>query len=175
MRGSGSKSGNPCAKLTALSGPCRARLRRVISRMTDSVKLCDVSDRPSDLLVSGIGKLQLQDGARAREAAHRALQASLPPTADVAGPARLGEEVEDVGPAEKPDHLAAPDHRHAAYALADEQPGRLVDPGFLRDRYDARAHDVARGLALLGEDVGLGHDADDVTFIGDDRRPGDAL
>src|SRR2546427_6987168 len=175
MRMSGSKSGNPCAKLTAFSGPCRARLRRVISRMTDSVKLCAFSDRPIDLLVSGIGTLQLQVGARAREAAHRALQASLPPTANVAGPARLGEEVEDVGPAEKPDHLAAPDHRHAAYALADEQPGRLVDAGFLRDRYDARAHDVPRGLALLGEDVSLRNDADHVPLVGDDGRARDPL
>src|SRR5256885_5433807 len=143
MRASGSKSGNPCAKLTALAGPCRARLRRVISRMTDSVKLCAFSERPIDDLMSGISTLQLQVGARAREAAHRALQAALPPTADVAGPTRFGEEVEDVGPAEESDHLAAPDHGHAADAFADEQPGRLVDPGFLRHRYDARAHDVA--------------------------------
>src|SRR2546428_5308583 len=175
MRGSGSKSGNPCAKLTALSGPCRARLRRVISRMTDSVKLCAFSDRPIDLLVSGIGTLQLQVGARAREAAHRALQAALPPTANVAGPARLGEEVEDVGPAEKPDHLAAPDHRHAAYALADEKPGRLVDPGFFGDRDDARPHDLARRVSLLREDVRLGDDADHVPLVGDDRRTRDPL
>jgi len=33
------KSGKPWAKLTAFSGPLRARLRRVISRMTLSVKL----------------------------------------------------------------------------------------------------------------------------------------
>ena len=36
---------------------------RVISRMTDSVKLCAFSDRPIDDLVSGIGTLQLQVGA----------------------------------------------------------------------------------------------------------------
>src|SRR5881296_3565903 len=138
MRASGSKSGNPCAKLTAFSGPCRARLRRVISRMTDSVKLCAFSESPIDELMSGIGTLQLQVGARAREAAHRALQAPLPPTAHVARPPRFGEEVEDVGPAEEPDHLAASDDGHAANPLADQEPGRLVDAGFLGDRDDAR-------------------------------------
>jgi len=35
----GGKSGKPWAKLTARSGPFNARLRRVISRMTLSVKL----------------------------------------------------------------------------------------------------------------------------------------
>src|SRR5438094_7882847 len=175
MRASGAKSGTPCAKLTAFAGPCSARLRRVISRMTDSVKLCAFSDRPIDDLVSGIGTLQLQVGARGREAPHRALQAALPPAANVAGPARLGEEIEHVGPAEESDHLAAPDHRHAAYALADEKPGRLVDPGFLGDRDDARTHDLARGLSLLREDVRLGDDADHVALVGDDRRTRDPL
>jgi hypothetical protein len=48
MRASGSKSGKPWAKLTALSGPFRARFKRVISRMTDSVKLCAFSDCRAD-------------------------------------------------------------------------------------------------------------------------------
>src|SRR2546426_877850 len=125
MRASGSKSGNPCAKLTAFSGPCSARFRRVISRMTDSVKLCAFSDRPIDDLVPGIGALQLQVGARAREAAHRALQAALPPAAYLAGPARLGEEVEHIRPAEESDHLAASDHRHAAARWSDSSAGRM--------------------------------------------------
>src|SRR5438552_1513638 len=114
MRASGSKSGNPCAKLTAFSGPCSARLRRVISRMTDSVKLCALSERPIEDLMSGIGTLQLQVGARAREAAHRALQAALPPTANVARPPGLGEEIEHVRPAEKSDHLAAAEDQAGA-------------------------------------------------------------
>src|SRR5438552_14624093 len=99
--------------------------------MTGSGMVRAVRDRPIDDLVSGIGTLQLQVGARAREAPHRALQAALPPAAHVARPPSLGEEVEHVGPAQESDHLAAPDHRHPAYALADEKPGRLVDPGFL--------------------------------------------
>src|SRR5690348_6558275 len=94
MRESGSKSGNPCAKLTARCGPCRARFRRVISRMTDSVKLW--AFRETGVLVSRIGSLQAQVGARARVAAHWALEAALPPTAHVALPACLGEEVEHV-------------------------------------------------------------------------------
>src|SRR6266508_1616570 len=173
MRGSGSKSGKPWAKLTAFAGPWRARFSRVISRMTDSVTLCALSEVP--VLVSGIGTLQAQVGARAGVAACRLLEAALPPTADVARPAGLGEEVKDIGPAEQADHLAAADHRHATDALADEETGCLIDPGFLGDRDDARAHDVARGLALLGEDVRLGHDADDVALVGDDRSAGDVL
>src|SRR5690348_7383274 len=176
MRGSGSKSGKPWAKLTALSGPCSARLRRVISRMTDSVKLCAFSDwRIAPRLVSGIGSLQVKIRAGAREAPHRALEAALPPAADVAGPTRLGEEVEDVRAAEQAHHLPAADHRHAADALADEEPCRLVDARLLGDRDHARAHDVARRLAALGEHVGLGHDADDVALVADDRRARDVL
>src|SRR5438477_16716 len=172
---SGSKSGNPWAKLIARSGPCRARLRRVISRMTDSVKLSAFSERPIEDLVSGISTLQVQLGARARVAARGPFQAPLPPAADRARPPRLGEEVEHVGAAEEADHLAAPDDRHAADAFADEQPRRLVDSGLLGDGDDARAHDVARDLSLLGEDVRLGNYADDVTLVGDDRRTRDAL
>src|SRR5213594_1449533 len=176
MRGSGSKSGNPWAKLTALSGPWSARLRRVISRITDSVKLWAFSDwRIAAPSMSGISPLQAKVGARAREALWRPLETSLPPAADLAGPARLGEEVEDVGPAQEADHLAPADHGHAAYALADQQPRRLVDPGLLGDGDDSRTHDVARRLAPLGEDVGLGDDADDVTFVGDHGGAGDVL
>src|SRR5690348_3661094 len=171
IRGSGSKSGKPCAKLTALSGPCRARFRRVISRMTDSVKLCALSES----LMSGISALQDEFGARARKAARRPLEASLPPTTHAAGPPRLGEEIEHVGAAQQSDHLAAADDRHAPNALADQQSGRFIDSRFLGDGDDARAHDVARGLAFLGEDVGLGDDADDMAFVRDHGRPGDAL
>src|SRR2546429_5672230 len=149
-RPSGSKSGNPWAKLIARSGPCRARLRRVISRMTDSVKLSAFSERPIEDLVSGISTLQVQLGARARVAARGPFQAPLPPAADRARPPRLGEEVEHVGAAEEADHLAAPYDRYAADPFADEQPRRLVDPGLLGDGDDARAHDVARDLSLLG-------------------------
>src|SRR5690348_12482469 len=173
MRGSGSKSGNPCAKLIARSGPCSERFRRVISRMTDSVNdsaLCE-----SRMLVPGISSLQDEVGARARVAAGRSLEASFPPAADAARPSRLRVEIEHVGAAEKADHLAAADHRHAPYTLADQKPRRLVDAGLLRDRDDARAHDLARSLSLLGEDVGLGDDADDVPFVRDDRRARDVL
>src|SRR2546421_8225426 len=100
MRASGSKSGKPCAKLTAFSGPCSARLSRVISRITDSVKLCAFSERPIGS-VSGIGPLQVQCGARAGVAACGALEAPLPPAADIACPPRLGEEVEHVGAAQE--------------------------------------------------------------------------
>src|SRR5205814_9624683 len=120
MRGSVSKSGNPCAKLTAFSGPCSARLSRVISRITDSVKLCAFSERRI-CSVSGIGPLQVQGGARAGVAACGPFEASLPPAADIARPSRLGEEVQHVGAAQETDHLAAPDHRHAPDALYDEQ------------------------------------------------------
>src|ERR1041384_8485971 len=119
MRASGSKSGKPCAKFTAFCGPCMARLRRVISRMTDSVKLWAFRDTSPEDLVSGICTLQPQVGARAGEATRRPLQAALPPSAHVARPSRLGEEVEHVRAAEQTDHLAAADPRHAAAAPAD--------------------------------------------------------
>src|SRR5712692_2820872 len=157
MRGSGSKSGKPCAKLTALSGPLSARFSRVISRITDSVKLCAFRDRPIVFSVSGIGALQVKLGARAGKASCRALEAALPPPADVAGPARLGEEIEHIGSAQQTDHLAAPDPRHATDPLPDQKARRLVDAGFLGDRDDARTHDVARDLTFLGEDVRLRH------------------
>src|SRR5690242_5093037 len=173
MRESGSKSGNPCAKLIARSGPCSERLRRVISRMTDSVNdsaLCE-----SRMLVPGISSLQDEVGARARVAAHRSLEASLPPPADAACPPRLGVEVEHVGAAEEADHLAPTDDRHAPDALSDQESSGLVDAGLLRDRDDAWAHDLARRLSLLGENVGFGDDAHDVAFVGDHRRARDVL
>src|SRR6266849_7706713 len=173
MRGSVSKSGNPCAKLTALSGPFSARLSRVISRMTDSVKLCALSERTAEFSVPGIGSLQVEGGAGAGEATRGTLETALPPAAHVAGPACLGEEVEHVRATQQSGHLAASDHGHAADALADEKARRLVDACFFGDRDDARAHDVARGLAFLGEDVSLGDDADHVAFRGDDRRTSD--
>src|SRR5438445_763736 len=52
---------------------------------------------------------------------------------------------------------------------------RLVDARLLRDRDDTRAHDVARDLSLLGEDIRLRNDADHMTFIGDNGRARDAL
>src|SRR2546429_6509994 len=93
-RPSGSKSGNPWAKLIARSGPCRARLRRVISRMTDSVKISAFSERPIEDLVSGISALQVELGARAREATRGPFQAQLPPPAARTRPPRLVGEYE---------------------------------------------------------------------------------
>src|SRR5689334_1188020 len=100
--------------------------------MTDSVKLCAFSDcltAPGS--VAGIGALQAKLGARARETSRRPFETALPPAADGARPARLGEEVEHVGTAEQADHFAAADHRHAANALADQQARRLVDARLL--------------------------------------------
>src|SRR5581483_2634931 len=175
MRGSVSKSGKPCAKLIARSGPLSERLRRVISRMTDSVKLSAFSERRAKASVSRIRALQVDVGARAREAALGALESALPAPAHRARPARLCEEIEDVRTAEETDHLAPLDDGHAADALAGEKPGSLVDARVLGDRDDVRAHDVARQLALLGEHVDLGDDADHESISADDRRAGDAL
>src|SRR5437879_12509667 len=118
MRGSVSKSGKPWAKLMARSGPLRARFKRVISRMTDSVKLRALSERRS---VARIGALQSDLRARARVAAFRHLKPALPTPADIAGPARAGEELEHVRTAEQADHLAEFHHRHAADARPDPQ------------------------------------------------------
>src|SRR5713101_447534 len=172
IRGSVWKSGKPCAKLMARSGPLRARFKRVISRMTDSVKLWAFRERRS---VPRIGALQANVGARARVAAFRHLQPVLPAPADVASPPRAGEEVEHVGTAQEAHHLAALDDRHAADPLADEKARRLVDAGVLADRDDVRAHDVARDLSLLGEHVHLGDDAGHVSFTSDHRRARDVF
>src|SRR3981081_4185018 len=98
MRPSVLKSGKPWAKFTARSGPFSWRFSRVISRMTDSVKLCAFSERRScgGFSVPGIGALQGEVRARARVATVRFLQAALPPAAHLARPPRLGEEVEHV-------------------------------------------------------------------------------
>src|ERR1700682_5508737 len=174
MRSSVLKSGNPWAKFTALSAPLSCRFSRVISRMTDSVKLCAFSESRIGS-VSWISPLQLEVGARARVAAHGPLQAALPPAADLARPSRLGEEVEHVRAAQQADHLAAFDHRHPPYALADQQSRGLVDPRLLGDGHDTLAHDVARHLAFLREHVGLRDDADHVPFAGHDGRARDSL
>ena len=96
MRGSVAKSGNPWAKLIALSGPLTCRLRRVISRMTDSVKLWAFIERRAAGSVTRICPLQPDVRARARVAPLGLLQPALPATADVAGPAGGGEEIEHV-------------------------------------------------------------------------------
>src|SRR5712692_1860817 len=159
MRASVSKSGKPCAKFTARSGPFSSRLRRVISRITDSVKLSALSDWLRLVRsVPRICALQMKVGAGTGVTAHRALKAALPPTANGACPPGLGEELEHVGAAKEADHLAGADHRHAANPLADEQPGSLVDPRLLGDLDHPLAHDVARDLPVLGEDVGLRND-----------------
>src|SRR5205823_3359290 len=139
-RASVSKSGKPCAKLTAFCGPCIARFRRVISRMTDSVKLWAFRETSPAALVSGIGALQPQVDARAGVAARRTLQASLPPAAHVARPARLGEEVEHIGAAQQADHLAPANYRHAPDALADQKTRGLVDASLLGHGDDTLAH-----------------------------------
>src|SRR5579859_6331399 len=175
IRGSVSKSGNPCAKFTARSGPLSCRLRRVISRMTDSVKLWAFSDSRRTRLMSRIGTLQVEVGARTRIAAGRPFQAALPPAAHFARPAGLGEEIEHVRTAQQADHLPAADHRHAANPLADQQARRLVDPGVLGHRDHVRTHDVPGHLALLAEDIGLGHDADHVPLARDHGRARDVL
>src|SRR5205823_6211 len=112
-RGSVSKSGMPCAKLMARSGPFSSRLSRVISRMTDSAKLSAFRERRTPRSVSRIGALQVDVGARAGETAFRPLQAPFPTAAHVAGPAGLGEEIEHVRAAQQTDHLAPLDDRHA--------------------------------------------------------------
>src|SRR5947208_2892550 len=102
--------------------------------MTDSVKLWAFSDCrivPGGWSVPGICALQAKVAAGAGIAPSRPLQAALPPAAHLARPARLGEEVEDVGAAEQPDHLAAADDGHTADPLSDQQPRRLVDAGLL--------------------------------------------
>src|ERR1700692_2504501 len=110
MRGSVGKSGKPWAKLMALSGPLSARLRRVISRMTDSVKLWAFSESCGRGSVARICSLQSNVRAGARMAALELLAPALRAAADVAGPARGGEEIQDVGPAEQPHHLPALDN-----------------------------------------------------------------
>src|SRR5437773_7397444 len=175
MRGSVAKSGKPCAKLIARSGPFSSRLRRVISRMTDSVKLWAFSDRRPAGSVTRIGPLQVYVRARAGEASLRPLEPPLPPTTDIACPARGGEEIKHVRTAEQPDHLAAPDHRHATNALAHQQPRGLVDAGVRADRDHVLAHDVARELALLGEDIGFRDDPDHLPVSRHHRPPRDSL
>src|SRR2546428_13763283 len=101
--------------------------------MTDSVKLWAFSDRRS---VPRIGPFEAYVGAGTRVTALRHLKPALPTPANGAGPTRAREEVENVGAAQKPDHLAALDHRHAADALADEQPGRFLHNRVLADRDD---------------------------------------
>src|SRR6185295_7324312 len=96
MRGSVSKSGKPWAKLIARSGPLSSRLSRVISRMTDSAKLCALSESLARWLMSWIAALQVHVGARAGVAALGHLQTTLPVTAHVADPPGGGEELEDV-------------------------------------------------------------------------------
>src|ERR1700681_205866 len=172
IRASVLKSGNPWAKLTARSGPLICMFSRVISRMTDSVKLWAFIER---WLMPRIGALQVEVRARARVAALGFVEAALPPPAHVARPPRLGKKLEDVRAAEQPDHLAVADHRYTADPLPDQQSRGLVDAGVLGDRDDTRAHDVARDLALLREHVGLGDDADHVSLRRHDRRAGDAL
>src|SRR6266566_2117686 len=95
IRGSVAKSGNPWAKLTARSGPLSARFNRVISRMTDSVKLCALSDRREAELVPRIASHQMDVGAGARIAFLRHLEPPLPSPAHVARPAGGGEEIEN--------------------------------------------------------------------------------
>src|SRR6202011_373435 len=175
IRGSVSKSGKPCAKFTARSGPFRARFNRVISRMTDSVKLCAFSDSRVERLVSRIGPLQVDVGARARVTALRHLQPALPAPANIAGPARAGEEFEYVGSTQQADHLAVLDHGNPPDALSNQEPRGLVDAGVFADRDDVRAHDVARDLALLREHVYLGDDSGHVPVGCDHRRPRDPL
>src|SRR4029077_4481814 len=143
MRSSVLKSGNPWGKFTARSGPFSSRFKRVISRMTDSVKLWALSERR---LMAGIGALQVEIGARARVAALGFLQAALPPPAYVARPPRLGEKLEHVRAAEQADHLSAFDHRDAPDPLADQQPRGFIDSRVLADGDHPRAHDVARHL-----------------------------
>src|ERR1700674_1184690 len=172
IRGSVLKSGNPCAKLTARSGPLSWRFNRVISRMTDSVKLWALSD---SRLMARVSALQVEIRARTRVAPLGFLQAALPPPAHVARPSRLGEELQHVRAAQQADHLAAFDHWDAADPLPDQQAGGLVDAGVFADGDHAFAHDVAGHLALLREHVGLRDDADDVSLRGHDRRAGDAL
>src|ERR1700704_6839658 len=175
MRPSVLKSGKPWAKFTARSAPFSSRFSRVISRMTDSVKLCAFSESRSCEVFSvpGIGALQGEISARARIATVRFLQAALPPAAHLAGPSRLGKEVEHVRAAQEADHLATPDDRDASYPLPDEKSGGLVDPRLLGDRDHTLAHDVTRHFAFLRKHVGLGDDSDHVTFTGHAGRAGD--
>src|SRR4029077_13318872 len=112
MRGSVSKSGKPWAKLIARSGPLSSRFCRVISRMTDSAKLCALSESLTAGSVARVGALQVNIRARAREALLGPLEAPVPAAAHIARPARLGEEIQDVGAAEQANHLAALDHRY---------------------------------------------------------------
>src|SRR5229473_761797 len=176
IRGSVAKSGKPWAKLTARSGPLSARFNRVISLMTDSVKLCAFSDSRRDIeLMPRIAPHEVDVRAGARIAPLRHLEPALPSPAHVAGPARRGEKIENIRAAQQADHLAPLDDGHAPNPLADKEPRRLVDPGVLADCDDVRAHDVARDLSFLRENVHLGDDARHVPVAADDRRACDAL
>src|SRR5258708_266953 len=176
IRGSVAKSGKPWAKLIARSAPLRARFSRVISRMTDSVKLRAFSERRRDIeLVPRIAPHEVDVGARARIAPLRHLEPPLPSPAHVAGPARRGEKIENVRAAQQADHPAPLDDRHAPDVLADQEPRRLVDASVLADGDHVRAHDAARALAFLGQDIHLANDAAHVPIGADDGRAGDAL
>src|SRR5450759_3495947 len=94
----------------ARSGPFSSRFSRVISRMTDSVKLWALIERRSGtsgvgrrgvLSVPGIGALQVEINVGARIAANGLLQTALPPPAHLARPSRLGKELEDVRAAQQ--------------------------------------------------------------------------
>src|SRR5260370_24197095 len=141
--------------------------KRVSSRMTDAVKLWAVRD---SRLVSRVGARQVQVRAGGGGGAFGSVEAARPPPAYLAGPPRLGEELEYVRAAQQTDHLAVADHRHAPDALADQQARGLVDAGVLADGDDALAHDVARHLALLRKHIRLGDDADHMPVSRHDLR-----
>src|ERR1700694_1459705 len=105
------KSGKPWAKLTAFSGPLSARLRRVISRMTLSVKLSALRLRSGagtlnrSLRAGGErAALQPKGVAGAEVARGRRFEAAVSLPARLAGPQAVGEEFEDVGAADEAHH-----------------------------------------------------------------------
>src|SRR6266851_2857710 len=125
IRGSVWKSGKPCAKLTARSGPFRARFKRVISRMTDSVKLWAFSERRS---VARIRALQVADGDDVR--AH-----------DVARDFSLLRKDIDLG--DDAGHMpVASDHRRAGDALRRQRRRDLLQRRVLAERDHVSRHHV---------------------------------
>src|SRR5262245_7940514 len=86
-----------------------------------------------------------------------------------------GNGADDIGTADDANDLISVHHRKPFDLVRRHELGDLFDRGLFVDADNLLAHDRLDVLTLLGEDIGFGHNTDDLTVLGGYRRTADLI
>src|SRR5262245_16146201 len=86
-----------------------------------------------------------------------------------------GNRADDIGTAHDPNNFISLHHREAFDLVRRHELSDLFDRGLFVDADDLLAHERPNVFTPFGEDIGFGHNTDDLTVLGGYRRTTDLI